>query len=201
MRTTGTVLVCLGVGIWAVYAVGRYLLGWDITDRQFLPYHLATILPGMVLRYHRFFFQEVPSRFARPGKRTGDQSFARVKNDSGSFLKIAIVLNNFIHDLSTGLWASSLIVIYFLDRKTRSLQELTVITALQEVMRTLFWLGACSIAVILVTGGFRLLYYKNENTGEDGETKKNLLIVKHVLFTFVFLGGTYFAYLRGFQGR
>jgi len=49
----GNVLIIVGVGMWGVYAVGRYLLGWDITDREFLPYHLATIMPGMLLRYYR----------------------------------------------------------------------------------------------------------------------------------------------------
>ncbi len=53
LEVVGTVLIVVGVSMWGVYAVGRYLIGWDITDREFLPYHLATILPGMLLRYYR----------------------------------------------------------------------------------------------------------------------------------------------------
>lgn len=56
LQVVGTVLIIVGVSMWVVYAVGRYLMGWNVTDRQFLPYHLATIIPGMLLRYHRFFF-------------------------------------------------------------------------------------------------------------------------------------------------
>lgn len=55
IRTLGTVLVVAGVAVWVVYAVVRYLLGWQVTGRQFLPYHLAGVVPGAVLRRHRFF--------------------------------------------------------------------------------------------------------------------------------------------------
>lgn len=55
IRTLGTVLVVAGVAVWVVYAIVRYLLGWDVTGRQFLPYHLVGVVPGAVLRRHRFF--------------------------------------------------------------------------------------------------------------------------------------------------
>lgn len=44
----------LGVGVWSIYAVGRYWLGWDVTDRDFLPYHFAGVIPGLILWQHRF---------------------------------------------------------------------------------------------------------------------------------------------------
>jgi hypothetical protein len=47
----GNVLVFIGVSMWGPYAIGKYLLGWDVSDRQFLPYHLAVIIPGMALRH------------------------------------------------------------------------------------------------------------------------------------------------------
>lgn len=43
-------LVAVGVAVWGVYAVVRWGLGWDVTGRQFLPYHLAGVVPGVVLR-------------------------------------------------------------------------------------------------------------------------------------------------------
>ena len=54
----GVMLICMGVGVWVVYAAGKYLLGWDITVRQVLPYHLAMIITGMLLRHHRFILQK-----------------------------------------------------------------------------------------------------------------------------------------------
>lgn len=55
----GSVLIYVGVGMWGVYAVGKYLLGWDISDRQFLPYHLAAIIPGMWLRFYGHWLQRL----------------------------------------------------------------------------------------------------------------------------------------------
>lgn len=51
MKRLGTVLFYLGGVVWVVYTVARYVLGWDVTVRQFLPYHLAAIIPGVVLKY------------------------------------------------------------------------------------------------------------------------------------------------------
>lgn len=47
---TGTVLFYLGGSVWAVYALVKYLLGWEVSLRQFLPYHLAAIIPGIFLK-------------------------------------------------------------------------------------------------------------------------------------------------------
>lgn len=58
MARSGGVLISLGVGVWGVYAVGKYLLGWDIFVRQVLPYHLAMIIPGMLLRHNCFILQK-----------------------------------------------------------------------------------------------------------------------------------------------
>lgn len=55
LTTLGTGLVMLGVAVWGVYAVGRWGLGWQVTVRQFLPYHLAGVIPGMILRRREWF--------------------------------------------------------------------------------------------------------------------------------------------------
>ncbi len=55
LKVLGSILVAAGVGVWGVYAVVRFGMGWDVTGRQFLPYHLAGVIPGMILRRHRFF--------------------------------------------------------------------------------------------------------------------------------------------------
>lgn len=51
MRRFGTVLFYIGGFVWIVYAILRYLLGWDVTLRQFLPYHLAAVIPGILLKH------------------------------------------------------------------------------------------------------------------------------------------------------
>jgi radical SAM superfamily enzyme YgiQ (UPF0313 family) len=199
VRTTGTILVGLGVSMWIVYALGRYLLGWDVTDRQFLPYHLATILPGMVLRYHCFFFHDIPHWFSGAKEKTNSPGRGRLRENQGVFLKALIVVNNFVHDLFTGLWTSSLVVIVLLDRRADSPEGVLVASSLHEVMRIFFWLGVASIAVILASGSLRMLYYGPGISAEEEKIKKELLIVKHVFFTFAFIGGTYLAYVYAFS--
>lgn len=57
----GNVLFCIGGLVWITYAAVKYLLGWNVTLRQFLPYHLAAVIPGVLLRRCSGFFT---SKFA-----------------------------------------------------------------------------------------------------------------------------------------
>jgi hypothetical protein len=50
----GIILIAAGVGVWGVYGVLRFGKGMDVAARQFLPYHLAGVVPGMILKRHRF---------------------------------------------------------------------------------------------------------------------------------------------------
>ncbi len=54
LSQVGSVLVLLGVAVWGVYAVVRWGLGWDVKGIRFLPYHLAGVVPGMILRRRDF---------------------------------------------------------------------------------------------------------------------------------------------------
>lgn len=71
MIKTGNVLIFIGVSMWGVYAVGKYLLGWDITDRQVLPYHLLMIIPGMMLRHYSSYFGKIFRRCGGSGNGEG----------------------------------------------------------------------------------------------------------------------------------
>ena len=51
----GRLLVFFGVMVWGVYALVRWGFGWEVTDRQFLPYHLAGVIPGMILGRRKLF--------------------------------------------------------------------------------------------------------------------------------------------------
>ncbi|MFH1674806.1 MAG: hypothetical protein ABIF87_15495 [Pseudomonadota bacterium] len=59
LKILGTILLAVGVGVWGAYAVLRFGMGWDVTARQFLPYHLAGVVPGIILKRHRFFWSIV----------------------------------------------------------------------------------------------------------------------------------------------
>ncbi len=47
----GDVMFYLGGAVWGAYAVAKYALEWDVTVRQFLPFHLGAIIPGVLLRH------------------------------------------------------------------------------------------------------------------------------------------------------
>ncbi|MBW1744298.1 MAG: hypothetical protein JRJ47_12860 [Deltaproteobacteria bacterium] len=55
LERLGTILIVLGVAVWGVYAVLRFGMGSDAAVRSFLPYHLAGVVPGVILKRHRFF--------------------------------------------------------------------------------------------------------------------------------------------------
>ena len=67
VQIVGAVLVILGLSVWGVYVVERYFLNMDVTDREFLPYHLITIIPGMILWQHRFLTNLI-KKWLRRGK-------------------------------------------------------------------------------------------------------------------------------------
>lgn len=46
----GSVLFYAGGAVWVVYALCKYILGWDVTLRQYLPYHLSAVIPGVLLK-------------------------------------------------------------------------------------------------------------------------------------------------------
>lgn len=50
MKRLGTILFYIGGSVWVAYAAAKYLLDWDVTVRQFLPYHLVTIIPAIVIK-------------------------------------------------------------------------------------------------------------------------------------------------------
>jgi hypothetical protein len=45
------VLFYIGGFVWIAYAIAKYILGWDVNIRQFLPYHLAAVIPGIILKH------------------------------------------------------------------------------------------------------------------------------------------------------
>ena len=68
IQIVGAILVILGLGVWVVYVIERYFLHMDVTDRQFLPFHLITIIPGMLLWQHRFLRGLIKKLLHRDGK-------------------------------------------------------------------------------------------------------------------------------------
>jgi len=109
-----------------------------------------------------------------------------------------IIINNFIHDLFTGFWVSTILVIYLLEKKASFVHGIPA-EALKDVMKVFFVLGIFSLLIIVITGIFRTINYKFTNSGTLETVKKKILIAKHILLGLIFLGGTYLAYCFTFN--
>lgn len=68
IEAIGVLLVVLGLCVWGVYVIERYIFHMPVTDRQFMPYHLATVLPGMLLWQHRLIIITLKRWFRHEGK-------------------------------------------------------------------------------------------------------------------------------------
>jgi hypothetical protein len=106
-------------------------------------------------------------------------------------MKAFFIINNFTHDLFTGLWTSSILVLYLLSKRAK--EQALLAAELNPIINMFFWLVIFSVVMVIGTGLIRYIYYRPATDGSES-IKKGLLIVKHLLFTVVFGGGTFLAY-------
>ena len=109
-----------------------------------------------------------------------------------------IIINNFLHDLFTGFWISTVLVIYLLKKEVPAVHGLPA-KAFEGVMKVFFGLGIFSLLVIIITGILRSVSYNLIGSDFVRTAKKKALIVKHILLGLVFLGGTFLAYNYAFK--
>ncbi|OGW36362.1 MAG: hypothetical protein A2010_03090 [Nitrospirae bacterium GWD2_57_9] len=110
-------------------------------------------------------------------------------------MKAFLIINNFAHDLFTGMWTSMVLTIYLLRRSADA--HAHAAAEIQNIVGLFFWLCIVSLGIVLTSGLVRYIYYKPETDGSE-RVKKGLLIFKHVLFTVIFAGGTFLAYHYAF---
>lgn len=107
------------------------------------------------------------------------------------------LINNWLHDVGTGLWAACVLVIWVLQDQKDSIPEAgpPVYAALFQAQWMIFGLLIAALVVIAVTGAIRLLYWRRETLPEELSSKRPALIGKHVAFLVIYGGGTVWAYL------
>ncbi len=93
------------------------------------------------------------------------------------------IVNNFLHDMATGTWAASVLVIAVLDPRAAAASA-EASAALLEAMRAVLWLLLAALAVIAVTGGIRLAYWRREAAPDEVAAKRKALLVKHAAFLY-----------------
>ena len=57
MKRIGAMLFYIGGLVWVIFAITKYLLDYDVSASQFLPYHLGAIIPGVILKYGLNFYE------------------------------------------------------------------------------------------------------------------------------------------------
>jgi hypothetical protein len=109
--------------------------------------------------------------------------------------KYGWIVNNFFHDLSSGMWAASVIVMWVLNDRVAGGMPSEAAAAIAGVLNLLFWIVLGSLVVIFVTGGIRLRYWRKQGTADEEEYRRRALLVKHALYLVVYGAGTVWAWL------
>lgn len=109
----------------------------------------------------------------------------------------ARLLNNWAHDVGSGLWAACVFVIWMLRGRMYELATTAgpaFATAMLGVMWSIFWVLVGALVVIAFTGVIRLLYWRRETPPELMPAKRPALVGKHVAFLVIYGGGSVWAY-------
>jgi putative copper export protein len=106
------------------------------------------------------------------------------------------IFNAFIHDVATGTWIGTLILLTLLHRETQRPVWLLAIGQVQGLERQFLVVTWTSLGVIMATGVVRMVTWKVFGwTGDMEKSRIKLLKVKHALLGLVFAAGTVYQYL------
>src|SRR6266536_879858 len=101
------------------------------------------------------------------------------------------ILNAFVHDVATGTWIASLVLITMLHAETSRPAWAAAAALVPPLAGRFMLLTWTSLALILLTGVVRMVTFKVFGwTGDVARDRIRLLKVKHALLGVVFLVGT-----------
>ena len=112
------------------------------------------------------------------------------------------LINNFAHDLFTGIWFGSFLGLYNCHAKLTAIQlpPAELVSFAGDLQNLFFRLGVLSLALVMVTGLVRFLYRRDWDKLENpGQLKKPILIVKHAILGTAFLIGSIYGVLWTFS--
>ncbi len=106
------------------------------------------------------------------------------------------ILNAFIHDVASGTWLSTLLLLTLLHHEARKPAWAVAASLVPPLESKFLWLTWISLGVILATGVVRMITWKVFGWTGDIETSRiKLLKVKHALLGVVFTAGTVYQVL------
>jgi putative copper export protein len=101
------------------------------------------------------------------------------------------ILNAFVHDVATGTWIGSLILLSILHAQVAQPEWAAAASLVRPLAAKFMWVTWVSLAVIMATGVVRMITFKVFGwTGDVARDRIRLLKVKHAILGVVFLAGT-----------
>ena len=101
-----------------------------------------------------------------------------------------IIINDFCHDLFTGIWFGSFIILAIFQQRLEHITDSGQLALMAELAGLFTWLCLGSLVLIAATGGYRATYFRKWDSSEMVAVKNRLLIIKHALLGSSFLIGT-----------
>ncbi len=101
--------------------------------------------------------------------------------------RVLQVVIGFAHDFAAGIWAATVLGVWWLERAQVAGETRTVLDALE---RQFFWIGVGCVAIVLATGAGRTFTYVDNHYGPDAESaRRRALVVKHIVLFAIFGAG------------
>ena len=111
--------------------------------------------------------------------------------------KVLTICVGFIHDFAAGIWAATVLAVFWLDRVTNTEIE----RVLGGLKKEFFYIGLVCIGIVFLAGAGRTFTYAyaGDVYGADAEKmRRKMLIIKHIILFIVFGTGTYWQYSMTF---
>lgn len=107
------------------------------------------------------------------------------------------VIIGFLHDFAAGVWAATVLGVWWLERAVVDATSRTVLDGLE---RELFWIGLVAVTLVFATGAGRTFTYVDNFYGPEAElARRRALIVKHLVLFTVFGGGIWWQWTMAFR--
>ncbi|HUL58845.1 MAG TPA: hypothetical protein VLU43_06210 [Anaeromyxobacteraceae bacterium] len=101
------------------------------------------------------------------------------------------ILNAFVHDVATGTWIGSLVLLTVLHAEVARPEWARAAALVPPLAAKFMWLTWTSLAAIVLTGIVRAATFKVFGwTGDVARDRIRLLKLKHALLGIVFVAGT-----------
>jgi uncharacterized membrane protein len=101
------------------------------------------------------------------------------------------ILNAFVHDVATGTWIGSLVLLSILHAQATQPEWILAAGLVRPLAAKFMWVTWVSLVVIMLTGVVRMVTWKVFGwTGDVARDRIRLLKVKHAILGVVFAAGT-----------